>query len=39
MEKSGLHHILITGEKNKLVGTLSSNDIIRSFGRSKVKKV
>ena len=38
MEKSGLHHILITGEKNKLVGTLSSNDIIRSFGKSKTKK-
>jgi len=38
MEKSGLHHILVTGEKNKLVGTLSSNDIIRSFGKSKATK-
>jgi len=38
MDKSGLHHLLITGEKNKLVGTLSSNDIIRSFGKSKATK-
>ena len=38
MEKSGLHHILITGEKNELVGTIASNDIIRSFGKSKAKK-
>ena len=38
MDMSGLHHILITGEKNKLVGTLSSNDIIKGFGKSKTKK-
>ena len=38
MEKSGLHHLLVTGKKNKLVGTISSNDIIRSFGKSKTKK-
>ena len=38
MEKSGLHHLLVTGKKNKLVGTISSNDIIRSFGKSKAKK-
>ena len=31
MDKSGLHHILITGKNNELVGTISSNDIIRSF--------
>lgn len=35
MEKSGLHHILVTGENNKLIGTISSNDIIRSFGKGK----
>ena len=31
MDKSGLHHILITGKNNELVGTISSNDIIKSF--------
>ena len=30
MDKSGLHHILITAN-NELIGTISSNDIIRSF--------
>jgi len=35
MERSGLHHLLIIDDKNNLVGTISSTDIIRSFGRSK----
>jgi len=38
MERSGLHHLLIMDDKNNLVGTISSTDIIRSFGRSKTKK-
>lgn len=38
MERSGLHHLLIIDDKNNLVGTISSTDIIRSFGRSKTKK-
>jgi len=38
MERSGLHHLLIMDDKSNLVGTISSNDIIRSFGRSKVRK-
>ena len=35
MQKSGLHHLLVLNKKNKLVGTLSSHDIIKSFSRSK----
>ena len=38
MERSGLHHLLVVDDKNNLVGTLSFNDIIRSFGRSKIQK-
>jgi len=38
MERSGLHHLLVLDDKSNLVGTISSNDIIRSFGRSKIKK-
>jgi len=38
MQRSGLHHLLVNDEHNRLVGTLSSGDIIKSFGRSKVKK-
>jgi len=38
MERSGLHHLLVMDDKSNLVGTISSNDIIRSFGRSKVRK-
>jgi len=34
MEKSGIHHLLVTGKNNKLVGTISSNDIIKSFGKA-----
>jgi CBS domain-containing protein len=33
MDKSGLHHLLVTGTKNKLVGIISSNDIIKNFGK------
>ena len=35
MQRSGLHHLLVLDKKNKLVGTLSSHDIIKSFSRSK----
>ena len=38
MQRSGLHHLLVNDKHNKLVGTLSSGDIIKSFGRSKAKK-
>jgi len=38
MQRSGLHHLLVLDKKNKLVGTLSSHDIIKSFSRSKVKE-
>ena len=38
MERSGLHHLLVMDDKSNLVGTISSNDIIRSFGRSKIQK-
>jgi len=38
MERSGLHHLLVLDDKSNLVGTISSDDIIRSFGRSKIKK-
>ena len=34
MEKSDLHHLLVTGKKNKLVGIISSYDIIKSFGKA-----
>jgi len=37
MQRSGLHHLLVLDKKNKLVGTLSSHDIIKSFSRSKVQ--
>jgi CBS domain-containing protein len=37
MQRSGLHHLLVFDKKNKLVGTLSSHDIIKSFSRSKAK--
>ncbi len=37
MQRSGLHHLLVNDKHNKLVGTLSSGDIIKSFGRSKRK--
>ena len=37
MQRSGLHHLLVLDKKNKLVGTLSSHDIIKSFSRSKAK--
>lgn len=37
METTGLHHVLVTGRKNELVGTISSNDIIGGFGKSKTK--
>ena len=36
MQRSGLHHLLVLDKKNKLVGTLSSHDIIKSFSRRKV---
>jgi CBS domain-containing protein len=39
MQRSGLHHLLVNDKHNKLVGTLSSGDIIKSFGRSKEKKL
>jgi CBS domain-containing protein len=35
MQRSGLHHLLVLDKKNKLVGTLSSHDIIKSFSRRK----
>ena len=38
MQRSGLHHLLVNDKYNKLVGTLSSGDIIKSFGRSRGKK-
>jgi len=38
MQRSGLHHLLVNDTHNRLVGTLSSGDIIKSFGRSKNKK-
>jgi len=38
MQRSGLHHLLVLDNKNKLVGTLSSHDIIKSFSRSKAKE-
>jgi CBS domain-containing protein len=38
MERSGLHHLLVMDDKSNLVGTISSTDIIRSFGRGKFKK-
>ena len=31
MQRSGLHHLLVFDKNNKLVGTLSSHDIIKSF--------
>jgi CBS domain-containing protein len=34
MQRSGLHHLLVLDKKNKLVGTLSSHDIINSFSRN-----
>ncbi len=37
MQRSGLHHLLVLDKKNKLVGTLSSHDIIKSFSRRKVQ--
>jgi CBS domain-containing protein len=37
MQRSGLHHLLVLDKKNKLVGTLSSHDIIKSFSRNKAK--
>ncbi len=36
MQRSGLHHLLVLDKKNKLVGTLSSHDIIKSFSRRDV---
>ena len=38
MQRSGLHHLLVNDKHNRLVGTLSSGDIIKSFGRNKQKK-
>ena len=38
MQRSGLHHLLVLDKKNKLVGTLSSHDIIKSFTRSNGKE-
>ena len=35
MERSGLHHLLIIDDRNNRVGTISSTDIIKSFGGSK----
>jgi CBS domain-containing protein len=37
MQRSGLHHLLVLDKKNKLVGTLSSHDIIKSFSRGQVQ--
>ncbi|HWR27002.1 MAG TPA: CBS domain-containing protein [Candidatus Thermoplasmatota archaeon] len=37
MQRSGLHHLLVLDKKNKLVGTLSSHDIIKSFSRREVQ--
>ena len=37
MQRSGLHHLLVNDQNNNLVGTISLGDIIKSFGRSKVK--
>jgi CBS domain-containing protein len=31
MQRSGLHHLLVYDKNNKLVGTLSSHDIVKSF--------
>lgn len=33
MQRSGLHHLLVLDRRNKLVGTLSSHDIIHSFNK------
>jgi len=38
MQRSGLHHLLVNDKNNRLVGTISSGDIIKSFGRNKAKK-
>jgi CBS domain-containing protein len=38
MQRSGLHHLLVNDKHNRLVGTISSGDIIKSFGRNKAKK-
>lgn len=35
MQRSGLHHLLVFNKSNKLVGTLSSHDIIKSFCKNK----
>ena len=35
MQRSGLHHLLVFDKNNKLVGTLSSHDIIISFCKNK----
>ena len=35
MERSDRHHLLVRDKDNKIVGTISSGDIIKSFGRSK----
>lgn len=35
IQRSGVHHLLVLDKNNNLVGTLSSGDIIKGFGRSK----
>ncbi len=37
MQRSGLHHLLVLDKNNKLVGTLSSHDVIKSFSTNKIK--
>jgi CBS domain-containing protein len=34
LQRSGVHHLLVLDNKNKIVGTLSAGDIIRGFRRS-----
>ncbi len=36
MQRSGLHHLVVFNKNNKLVGTLSSHDIIKSFCNKKI---
>jgi CBS domain-containing protein len=35
MQRGGLHHLLVLDKNNKLVGTLSSHDIIKSLNKAR----
>ena len=35
MQRSDRHHLIVRDNKNNITGTISSSDIIKSFGRSK----